>query len=454
MNPIVFKAYDIRGMVPTEIDEEGFRRVVKAYVRFLRPGRVVLARDVRASGEVLKQVALEAFLDGGVGVVDVGVIDTDVFYFAAGSLPVDGGITISASHNPAEYNGMNMTREKACPIAGDSGLDRIRDMALSGVVSRTAGPRGKFSERNVLPDFARFVLSSVDTSLLSPCSIVANGNFSKAVEKLRAMVEIGKLPMTVIGINDTPNGTFPKGTPDPLRPEVQRETAEAVLRCRADLGIMWDGDGDRAVFCDETGRVITGYFMTAILAAELLRGSPGEKIIIDPRLIWATTETIRAHGGIPLINRAGMTLISARMREENARFAGELSSHFYFRESFNRDNSLIPLLLVLSLMAKQRKPLSEIVQPFFDRYFISEEINSRVPGDAMPHILKTVRRHFGDGEIDYIDGLSVAYPGKWRFNLRPSNTEPLLRLNVESLVPGLVEEKRDEILALIRGGTT
>jgi phosphomannomutase len=207
---------------------------------------------------------------------------------------------------------------------------------------------------------------------------------------------------------------------------------------------MWDGDGDRAVFCDETGRFITGYFMTAILAAELLRGSPGEKIIIDPRLTWATTETIRTHGGIPLINRAGMTLIAARMREENARFAGELSSHFYFRESFNRDNSLIPLLLILSLMAKEKRPLSAIVQPFFDRYFISEEINSRVPSDAMPHILKTVRRHFGDGEIDHIDGLSVA---------RPSNTEPLLRLNVESLVPGLMEEKRDEILAFIRGGT-
>lgn len=450
LNPIVFKAYDIRGVVPAEIDEEGFRRVVKAYIRFLRPGRVVLARDVRASGEVLKQVALEAFLDGGVDVIDVGVTDTDVFYFAAGSLPVDGGITISASHNPAEYNGMNMTREKARPIAGDSGLDQIRDLALSGVASRTVDPRGRVCEQDVLPDFARFVLSSVHTSLLSPRTIVANGNFSKAVEKLRSLVEIGNLPLAIIGINDTPNGTFPKGTPDPLRPEVQRETAEAVLKNRADLGIMWDGDGDRAVFCDETGRSITGYFMTAVLAAELLGRNPGEKIIIDPRLTWATTETIRAHGGIPIINRAGMTLIAARMREENARFAGELSSHFYFRESFNRDNSLIPLLLVLGLMARENKPLSEIVQPLFDRYHISEEINSRVPSDAIPHILKTVGRHFEDGEIDHIDGLSVAYPGKWRFNLRPSNTEPLLRLNVESLVPGLMEQKRDEILTLIR----
>jgi phosphomannomutase len=450
LNSCVFKAYDIRGVVPTEIDEEGFRRVVRAYVAFLRPKRVVLGRDVRVSGERIKQVAKETFLECGVDLFDIGVADTDVFYFAVGTLPVDGGITISASHNPAEYNGMNLAREKAIPIAGDSGLEEIRDLALQNRGALPAPCRGSVSERDLLDDFARFVLSRVDVSNLSPAKVVANGNSSMAVEKLRRVVGIGRLPITIIGINDVPDGTFPKGTPDPYRPEVRRETADSVLSEGADLGITWDGDGDRCAFCDETGRTIAGYFITAILAAELLRESPGEKIVIDPRLTWATIDTIRAHGGIPLVNRAGMTLMAARMREENARFGGELSSHFYFRECFNRDNSLLPLLLLLRKMAREEQTLSQIAAPLIDRYHVSEEINLEVGADQIADALAKVEDRFRDGEVDHTDGLSVAFPDRWRFNLRPSNTEPMVRLNVESVIPGLMERKRDELLRLLR----
>lgn len=430
--PSIFKSYDVRGLYPSQLDEAGAAAIARAFAQVVGPRRVVVGKDVRASGPALAAAAIAALRQAGVDVVDIGTVSTDMFYFAVATLDVDGGFTISASHNPKDWNGFNCCRRGAVPLSLDSGLDQVRDRALAdrGAPPAAAVPGG-YSEKNVWNDFADYVLGYVDTSLIRPARIVANGNCGLQVKVLRLVAERGRLPLEIHGLYAEPDGAFPVpgGVPNPLLPANQGELVAAVRAERADLGVAWDADGDRCFFVDETGYFLSGYFATAILARSILHHTPGATVVIDPRSIWATQETIAALGGRTVISRAGMTIIPGAMRKLGAEFGGEMSAHFYFRRNWFRDNGMIPLLLLLELLGREGQPLSALVAPLRARYFPSGEINFEVP-DAAATIAK-VEARFADGEKDHTDGLSVAYPD-WRFNLRSSNTEPLLRLNVEA----------------------
>lgn len=447
INPGIFKSYDIRGIYPQDFNEEIAYAITQAYVKLHQPKKVVLGRDVRESGESIFNSSLKAFLDAGVQVIDIGVVSTDMFYFAVGSLPVDGGITISASHNPREYNGMNFCGKGADSISSESGLYVIRDLVLKDTSPIQSDKKGSVEKKDITDGFIKMVTSYVDPSLLKPVKIVANGNFGIDVVLLQKAVADYKLPIEIIPLNEKPDGTFPKGPPNPLLPENRKEFLDLVIKEKADLGVSWDADGDRCFFADEKGNFIEGYFSTAILAQEMLRKYPGSKIVIDPRLVWATTEAITKAGGIAVTSKPGMTIIAAKMKKEDAVFGGEMSSHFYFKDNFYRDNGLIPLFLVLEIMAKYKKSLSELVSPFTSKYFTPGEINFET--HKKDEIITAFEEKFKDGKIEHIDGLSVEYP-QWRLNLRKSNTEPLLRLNLEARSKELMEQKKEELVSLIK----
>ncbi|MBI2589595.1 phosphomannomutase/phosphoglucomutase [Candidatus Berkelbacteria bacterium] len=444
----IFKAYDIRGIYPDQLDEEGVYQIIQAYIKVVKPKKVVVSRDVREHGPQLQQAAIRSFIEAGVDVVDAGLVSTDMFYWAVANLPVEGGVTLSASHNAREWNGLNMARQGAEPISKESGLDEIKNLALAGC--RVESDRkGMIKEQDILDDYCRWLLSLIDVGKLTPLTLAVNPNHGYQGIVLERIIELGKLPIKVKKIYFEPDGTFPLpgGHPNPLIPENRHASVELVQTSAANLGVSWDADGDRCFLIDETGRFLEGYFTTAVLAVEQLKKHPGGKVIIDPRLIWASTQAILANGGLPIISRAGMTIIAKRMQAEGAIFAGEMSAHYYFPETYNRDNGMLPLFRILELMASSRKKLSEIYDPYLAKYFVSGEINSTVTDIQM--ILKSIETKYVGGKVEHIDGVSVEYPD-WRFNLRSSNTEPLLRLNVEANSKKVMEQKRDELLAIIR----
>lgn len=441
----IFKAYDVRGVYPAELTAGAVSRIARAYVDFLKPKSVIVGRDVRESGPVLAGSATRALVESGVDVIDVGIVPVDMFYFAVGSAPVSGGIFVSASHNPREWNGLNFTREGALPISSDSGLHEIRARAEAGV-SVVARQKGAYSTKDVRGAYFDFVSTQAKLSHLAPAKAVINGNFGVSAAMFRAYAAHAGLPLTLVGINEAPDGTFPKGPPNPLLPENREEMTIKVREARADLGIAWDADGDRCFFFDENGRFIEGYFITAVLAGEILARNPGATVLIDPRLTWATEDVARARGGKTIITRPGMTLIPERMRKENAVFAGEMSSHFYFRETFSRDNGFLPALLILNLMSREEKKLSEIIAPLTEKYFVSGELNFSVR-DAHA-IIRGAEAAYKDGALTHVDGVSVEYPD-WRFNLRASNTEPLLRLNVEARRRSILARERRKLVGFI-----
>jgi phosphomannomutase len=448
INSGIFKSYDVRGIYPTDFNEDIANKITQAYIKLFSPKKVVLARDVRESGESLFNSILKSFIDAGVNVLDIGVVSTDEFYFAVGDNDVDGGITVSASHNPREYNGMNFCKKDAEPISGDTGLSQMKDLIINDqyTVENAATP-GTVTKINIRDDFIKRAVAFIDKDVLTPKKIVANANFGVDYLILKRAIELFNLPLTVIPLNENPDGTFPKGPPNPLLPENRKETLELVKKEKADLGVSWDADGDRCFFADENGNFIEGYFITAILAKEILKKNPGAKVVIDPRLIWATTEQIKESGGIPIVSKPGMTVIAARMRQEDAVFAGEMSSHFYFRENFYRDNGLIPLLLMLEMLSKQNTTLSKLAYPYISKYFSPGEINFDT--GKKDEIIKMAEQMYKDGKIEYIDGLSVEY-ADWRFNLRKSNTEPLLRLNLEAKSEELMKQKTAELTDFIK----
>ncbi|MDP2638442.1 MAG: phosphomannomutase/phosphoglucomutase [Candidatus Levybacteria bacterium] len=447
INPAIFKSYDVRGIYPQDFNEEVAYAITHAFVKIHKPKKVVLGRDVRESGQSLFNSSLKAFLEGGVDVIDIGVVSTDEFYFAVGSLPVDGGITISASHNPREYNGMNFCRKGADPISSESGLYDIRDLVVKDQSPVLSEKKGTIVSQDVTDSFIKMVTSYIDLSVLKPIKIVANGNFGIDVMLLEKAVADYKLPIDIIPLNEKPDGAFPKGPPNPLLPENRKEFLDLIIKEKANLGVSWDADGDRCFFADEKGNFIEGYFTTAVLAEEILKKHPGSKVVIDPRLVWATTEAITKSGGIPVTSKPGMTVIAGKMKKEDAVFGGEMSSHFYFRDNYYRDNGLIPLFLILEMMAKYNKPLSELVSPFTSKYFTPGEINFETL--KKDEIILAFEKKFKDGKIEHIDGLSVEYP-EWRLNLRKSNTEPLLRLNLEAKSKELMEQKKEELISLIK----
>lgn len=443
----IFKNYDVRGIYPKDLNEEIVYKIIQGYVELFNPRKVVVGRDVRESGDSLFKAVSQAFTDAGVDIIDIGIVSTDEYYFAVGELECDGGVTISASHNPREWNGLNFCKKGAEPVSSESGLFVIRDLIVKDDSKIISDKKGGVEKKDVRDDFIKRAVSFVDVKKLKPRKMVANGNFGVDVIFLRRAVELFNLPLEIVPLNDKPDGTFPKGPPNPLLPENRKEFLDLILKERADFGISWDADGDRCFFANEKGESIEGYFITAILAKEVLKKHPGSKILIDPRLIWATKEEITRSGGIPVISKPGMTLFSERMKKEDIVFGGEMSSHFYFKENYYRDNGLIPLFLIWELMSDQNISLSQLAQPYTSKYFISGEINFET--EKKDEIIEEAKKKYSDGKQEFIDGLSVEY-NDWRFNLRKSNTEPLLRLNLEALSRGKMEEERNKMIEFIK----
>ncbi|MDD5693373.1 MAG: phosphomannomutase/phosphoglucomutase [Patescibacteria group bacterium] len=443
MNEEIFKAYDVRGVYPSEIDERAVGYISKAYVAVVKPKKVVIGRDVRTSGQSLLEATKQALTEAGTDVVDIGVITTDMLYFAVAHYGFDGGIGITASHNPSEYNGLKMVRSEARPVSMDSGLAEIRDLAAKNDFKK-AERVGKIEELDILDGYIKKLLTFVDKELITNKKIVANPNFGaagKAVERLAS-----ELNFEIVKLNFEENGKFPKGRPDPLLAENRKETTELIKKVGADFGVAWDADADRCFFFDETGAFVDGYYEAALLSQIVLDKYPGGKIIHDPRLIWATQDLVKEAGGIPLINKVGHSFIKERMRREEAVFGGENSGHFYFKDFYYCDNGMIPFLLMLQKLCETGKQMSELVNPLRQNYPVSGEINFTVTDSQKE--LDEIKEKYNDAMIDTIDGISVTYPD-WRFNVRISNTEPLLRLNVEARTKDLVDQKVAELTAII-----
>jgi phosphomannomutase len=445
LDPKVFKAYDVRGIYPTELDEEGAYAIGRAYVEQFEPRRIAVGRDMRLSSPSIAEAVMRGTADGGAQVKDVGMVGTEMLYFAVGELGLDGGVAVTASHNPKDYTGMKIVRRGALPVGGDSGLFDIRDRALS--LQGTAGSGSLVAEKvDIYPAFVDRVLSFVDVEAIKALKVVIDAANGMAGAMLSPVLE--RLPIDAVRCFFEPDGSFPNHEPNPLLPENREFIVAKVLEEHADLGVAFDGDADRCLFVDDTGEFVPGDFVTALLAELMLEKEPGAKIIYDVRASWAVPDTVKRAGGIPLVNRVGHAFIKHRMREEDAVFAGEVSGHYYFRDFSQADSGTIPALLMLELVSKRAEPLSEILRPLRERYFLTGEINTPVEDVALK--LQELKEHFSSqGELSHLDGISITAPD-WHMNVRPSNTEPLLRLNLEALDRELMERKRDEALAVVR----
>ena len=444
LDPKVFKAYDVRGLYPSEIDEDGAQAIGRAYVEQFEPKRIAVGRDMRASSPGMARATIEGAASAGADVVDIGLVGTEMLYFAVGHLELDGGIMVTASHNPKEYTGMKVVRRGAMPVGGDSGLLDIRDRAMSGARHRT-GPEGTVHQEDVFPGFVDKVLSFVDSGAIERRRVVIDAANGMGGVMLPPVLE--RIPIDPVPYFFEPDGTFPNHEPNPLLPENREFVIGKVLEDKADLGAAFDGDADRCFFIDDTGEFVPGDFVTALLAESMLEKYPGAKIIYDVRASWAVPETIERAGGTPLVNRVGHAFIKQRMREEDAAFAGEVSGHYYFRDFFQADSGVIPFLLMLELISKRGQPLSELLRPYRERYFLTGEINVPV-ADVAVKIQEIKERLGGEGQVSHLDGISIEAED-WHLNVRPSNTEPLLRLNLEARSSDLMEQKRDEVLEVL-----
>ncbi len=442
-----FKAYDIRGRIPTELNADLCYRIGRAYAAFVQPRRVVLGRDVRTSSLSLAQALAAGLNDSGVTVLDLGLCGTEQVYFYTSHTQADGGIMVTASHNPADYNGMKLVREESRPISGDSGLREIEALVAAATLPPPVSPPGTTQVIDALEDYIAHLLRYVDRSVLQPLTVVVNAGNGCAGPVLDRLEP--ELPFRFIKIQHEPDGTFPNGIPNPLLPENREVTAAAVREHGAAVGLAWDGDFDRCFFFDERGEFVEGYYIVGFLAQALLARHPGAAIIHDPRLTWNTIEMVREAGGIPILSKTGHAFIKERMRRENALYGGEMSGHHYFREFAYCDSGMIPWLLVLEIMCRCGRPLSALVAERQAKYPVSGEINRVVPDPQA--VLARVEACYAPQalQVDRTDGLSLEFP-RWRFNLRPSNTEPVLRLNVETRGDQtLLHEKTAEILRLL-----
>jgi phosphomannomutase len=448
MNWDSFRAYDIRGVYPSDLDEDAFYRIAKAYTYLFHPKTMVVGMDARESGPSLKKALTNGFVDAGVNVVDIGGITTDMIYYAVGSSEeYSGGVVVSASHNPKEYNGAKMVREKAAAISSDTGLFEIRDIIKADKdKSVTSDTKGTVTEKNVFDHYVEHVLSFIDRDVIKPFQIIANANFGYVGHGVQIIAD--KLGLKLTTLNWQPDGTFPKGTPDPMQEANRAETEELMRKSKFDFAAIWDADADRCMFLDEKGEFISGAYVTALLADILLiKHGNDNTIIFDPRVIWPVTKVCEQHGATPIINKSGHAFIKDRMRKENAIFAGEMSAHYYFRDNFYADNGVIPFLLVLEQLSRTGKSFSEMMRPYMDGHYMTGELNFRV--DDINKVIAAVKARFSkEGTEDFTDGYSLT-TSDWRFNIRASNTEPLLRLNVEAHKPGLIETVRGEIESII-----
>jgi phosphomannomutase len=442
--PSVFKAYDVRGIYPTELDEDGAYAIGRAYVEEFEPGTIAVGRDMRLSAPAMARAVVEGAADAGADVRDVGMVGTEMVYFAVGELGLDGGICVTASHNPKEYTGMKIVRRGALPVGGESGLQEVRERALRGFDERER--RGAVVDENIWPAYRDRVLSFIDPESVRPLRVVVDAANGMAGAMLPPVLE--HVPIETVRCFFDPDGTFPNHEPNPLLPENREFIVRKTLEERADLGVAFDGDADRCFFVDDTGEFVPGDFVTALLAESVLEKEPGAKIIYDVRASWAVPETIDRAGGVPLVNRVGHAFIKHRMRKEGALFGGEVSGHYYFRDFSQADSGVVPFLLMLELISRRGRKLSELLAPYRERYFITGELNTPV-GDVRLKLQELERRFGPEGTVSHLDGVSVE-AGEWHMNVRPSNTEPLLRLNLEARSRELMERKRDEVLTAIR----
>ena len=447
-----FKAYDIRGKLGDELNADIAYRIGRAYGELLKPKKVVVGGDVRATSEELKLALADGLMDAGVEVIDLGLTGTEEIYFATFHLGVDGGIEVTASHNPIDYNGMKLVKAGSQPISGDTGLFDIQRLAEANAFGPVT-QRGHLVKKSVLAQYVDHLLGYIQPKKLKPLKLVVNsgnGAAGHVIDEIEAAFLTLKIPVEFIKVHHQPDPTFPNGIPNPLLPENRAATRDAVIEHGADMGIAWDGDFDRCFLFDETGEFIEGYYIVGLLAEAFLKHYPGEKIIHDPRLTWNTIDVVSQAGGIPVQSKTGHAFIKERMRLENAIYGGEMSAHHYFRDFAYCDSGMIPWLLVAELLCVRGEKLSALVAERIAAYPSSGEINSKVQDPAA--IIAAIEAQYAPGSmaVDHTDGLSVEF-ADWRFNLRMSNTEPVIRLNVESRADvALMQEKTKVLLEKIR----
>ncbi|MBN2571843.1 MAG: phosphomannomutase [Ignavibacteriales bacterium] len=441
-----FMAYDIRGKVPGELNVDLAYKVGRAFAKYLNAKTIVIGHDIRATSEELSAALANGLNDNGANVIDIGLCGTEMIYFATPFLKADGGVMITASHNPPEYNGLKFVGKGSIPIGYGSGLSEIEKMILNDDIGDLSEHKGGVSRVDLMNDFIKNLSKFYDANKIKPLKVVVNsgnGCAGPALDKLEKL-----LPIKMIKVHHTPDSTFPNGVPNPLLPEKRKPTIDCILENKADLGVAWDGDYDRCFFFDEKGNFIEGYYIVGLLAKSILKKHTKENIVHDPRLVWNTLDIVQNEGGIPVQSPSGHAFIKQKMREVNAIYGGEMSAHHYFRDNSFSDSGMIPFLLVLQLMSDENKKLSELVNQMISNYPCSGEINSKI--ENPPAKIEEIKKKYFDGEMDLTDGISVNYKD-WRFNVRLSNTEPLIRLNVETKAnQDLLKEKTEELLKIIR----
>ena len=452
-----FKAYDVRGRIPEELNARLAEMIGRAYVELIHPSRVAVGHDIRLSGPELTTALTEGLVAEGVEVVDIGMVGTEEVYYATFALGLDGGIMVTASHNPRDYNGLKFTREKARPISADTGLIDMEQSVLAALrsevdgVARQPGPRsgrGSIERADTRADYVKHLLTYIDAAKLRPLKIVVNagnGGAGMIIDLLES-----SLPFTFVKVHNDPDGNFPNGVPNPMLTENRAATKDAVLAHKADLGIAWDGDFDRCFFFDEKGTFIEGYYVVGLLAERALKRHPGGKIVHDPRLVWNTEEVVRAAGGQPVLCKSGHAFIKEKMRAVDAAYGGEMSAHHYFKEFSYCDSGMIPWLQVAEAMSESGRSLSDMVEERMARYPVSGEINLTLSDAKLG--LEHVRRAYENDalSLDETDGLSFEFE-QWRFNVRMSNTEPVVRVNVETRADRkLLEHKTQEVLEVLK----
>jgi phosphomannomutase/phosphomannomutase/phosphoglucomutase len=453
-----FKAYDIRGRIPDELNTDIAYRIGRAYAENIQPDRVIVGRDIRLSSNEMAAAVIQGLQDAGVNVYDIGLCGTEEVYYATFAYQdagesMDGGIMVTASHNPKDYNGMKLVREKSKPVSGDTGLNDIKQLAEANNFPAPVEHRGIVKVISIGVDYTQHLLGYIEPQALKPLKIVVNagnGAAGHVIDWLEtALQEVMAQPVEFIKIHHEPDGHFPNGIPNPLLPENRDSTISAIKEHGADLGIAWDGDFDRCFLFDETGRFIEGYYIVGLLSEAFLKQNPGAKIVHDPRLTWNTIDIVNSLSGIAVQSKTGHAFIKERMRLEDAVYGGEMSAHHYFRDFSYCDSGMIPWLLVIELISKSGKMLSQLVDERMLRFPASGEINRTI---AQPEAaIERVKKHYQKDaqHVDFTDGLSMEF-GSWRFNLRCSNTEPLVRLNVESRGDeALMQAKTEELLALL-----
>src|SRR5690348_2723221 len=444
-----FKAYDVRGRIPDEINESLAYDIGRAFAALVNPRRVAVGHDIRLSSPQLAAAVKRGLTDSGSDVLDIGLWGTEGAYFAAFAEGLDGGIMVTASHNPPNYNGMKFVREQSRPVSSDTGLNEMRAMIESGRLPAKAAKPGTDRPLDIRKKYLEHLLGYPDRSKLRKLKVVVNagnGGAGLVIDQLEP-----HLPFEFVKVNHQPDGTFPNGIPNPMLEENRAATADVVRRSGADVGLAWDGDYDRCFFFDETGQFIEGYYLVGLLAEAFLKRERGGRIVHDPRLTWNTIDIVRQHGGEPVLCKSGHAFIKQKMREVDAIYGGEMSAHHYFRDFYYCDSGMIPWLLVLQTICERGEPLSALVAERMRLYPASGEINLRLDGDAKAVLDRAQKRYEGGAvSVDFTDGLSIEH-AEWRFNLRGSNTEPLVRLNVESRgSETLMREKTEELLAFLR----